>query len=138
MIKSTIKLDKAKFNKKAKQLEDKILSDIKDQLEDIATYTITISPVDTGAFVTSWSFETGKSGRPRGKSSLNRPKAPDKDGMREKGRKQLFSDISKIPDLKSAEAVTVRNGSPHAGYINYGDKDDRGYFIKEKVISKFK
>ena len=138
MIKSTIKLDKAKFNRKAKRLEDKILSDVKGQLEDIATYTTTISPVDTGAFVTSWSFETKKSGRPRGKSSLNRPKAPNKDDMREKGRKQLLSDISKIPDLKSAEAVTVRNGSPHAEYINYGDKDDRGYFIKEKVISKFK
>lgn len=138
MIKSSVELDSVKINKKLKQLEEAALARIKDELEDIAAYTTSISPVDTGAFVTSWSFETGKSGRPRGKSSLNKPRGQSVADMQKEGKKQLVSDINQIPDLKSAEIVTLRNGSPHAPYVNYGDKDQRGYFVKEKVISTFR
>jgi hypothetical protein len=43
------------------------------KLVDIAQTAVNLSPVDTGAYVTSFSFSVG-AGRPRGKSSKNKPK----------------------------------------------------------------
>ena len=134
MIKSSVELDSAKINKKLKQLEEVALARIKAELEDIAAYTTSISPVDTGAFVTSWSFETGKSGRPRGKSSSRRPRRQNETQKREEGLQNLLSDINKIPDLESTKVAVLRNGAPHAEYVNSGNSKDRGYVIKGKLI----
>ena len=138
MIKSSVKIDEAAIARKIEAAKTSILEEVKNEFAAIAWDAVSFSPVDTGAFVTSWSFETGKSGRPRGKSSLNKPRGQSEEDMQKKGREQLVSDIDQIPDLKSAEIVTLRNGSPHAPYVNYGDKDQRGYFVKEKVISTFR
>ena len=46
---------------------------VKEELVSIAQSAVSFSPVDTGAYVTSFSFTTG-AGRPRGKSSDNKPK----------------------------------------------------------------
>ena len=134
MIKSSVKIDEAAIAKKIEAAKTSILEEVKNEFEAIAKDAVRFSPVDTGAFVTSWSFETGKSGRPRGKSSLNRPKAPNKEDMRKEGERNLLSDIDKIPDLESAKVAVLRNGAPHAEYVNYGNSKDRGHVIKGKLI----
>jgi len=134
MIKSSVKIDEAAIARKIEAAKTSILEEVKNEFAAIAWDAVSFSPVDTGAFVTSWSFETGKSGRPRGKSSLNRPKAPNKEDMRKKGFQNLLSDIDKIPDLESTKVAVLRNGAPHAEYVDYGDSKDRGRVIKGKLI----
>ena len=134
MIKSSFKIDEAAIARKIEAAKTSILEEVKNEFAAIAWDAVSFSPVDTGAFVTSWSFETGKSGRPRGKSSLNRPKAPNKEDMRKEGFQNLLSDINKIPDLESTKVAVLRNGAPHAEYVNSGNSKDRGYVIKGKLI----
>ena len=134
MIKSSFKIDEAAIARKIEAAKTSILEEVKNEFAAIAWDAVSFSPVDTGAFVTSWSFETGKSGRPRGKSSLNRPKAPNKEDMRKEGLQNLLSDIDKIPDLESTKVAVLRNGAPHAEYVDYGDSKDRGRVIKGKLI----
>jgi hypothetical protein len=134
MIKSSVKIDEAAIARKIEAAKTSILEEVKNEFKAIARDAVRFSPVDTGAFVTSWSFETGKSGRPRGKSSSRRPKAPNKEDMRKEGEQNLLSDIDKIPDLESTKVAVLRNGAPHAEYVNYGNSKDRGYVIKGKLI----
>ena len=44
------------FHKKIKSLEEKVLVEAKDQLADVARTAVSLSPVDTGAYVTSFSY----------------------------------------------------------------------------------
>ena len=90
------------------------------------------------AFVTFWTWMSSyayKSGerriRPAAVAGLFYPNEP---GALRKTVQGLLDDRPGVTVSGKVRALV----SPHAGYINYGDKDDRGYFIKEKVISKFK
>lgn len=134
MIKSSVKIDEAAIARKIEAAKTSILEEVKNEFAEIAWDAVRFSPVYTGAFVTSWSFETGKSGRPRGKSSLNKPEATDKEGMRKEGLKNLLSDIDKIPDLESTKVAVLRNGAPHAEYVDSGDSRQVGHIIKGKLI----
>jgi hypothetical protein len=71
-MKSTITVNSSFYNK-LKHLDDTVLDTVKGRLEDIARAAVDYSPVDTGAYVTSFSYTIG-SGRPRGKSSDNKPR----------------------------------------------------------------
>ena len=82
------------------------------KLVDIAQTAVNLSPVYTGAYVTSFSFSVG-AGRPRGKSSKNKPKGNDR-AMRQKGMDNLMEDIAKIPSLLDTTSIVLRNNSPHA------------------------
>ncbi len=93
-------------------LDEYIEEYVSDQLVDIAQTAVNLSPVDTGAYVTSFSYSTG-AGRPRGKSSDNKPKDQNPQAMRQEGLSNLMSDINKI-DLKNTTSITLRNASPHA------------------------
>ena len=91
------------------------------KLVDIAQTAVNLSPVYTGAYVTSFSFSTG-AGRPRGKSSKNKPKGNDR-AMRQKGMDNLMEDIAKIPSLLDTTSIVLRNNSPHAVAVEYGGKN---------------
>jgi len=134
MIKSSFKIDEAAIARKIEAAKTSILEEVKNEFAAIAWDAVRFSPVDTGAFVTSWSFETGKSGRPRGKSSLNRPRRQDEIKKREEGLQNLLSDIDKIPDLESTKVAVLRNGAPHAEYVDSGDSEQVGHIIKGKLI----
>ena len=134
MIKSSVKIDEAAIARKIEAAKTSILEEVKNEFKAIARDAVRFSPVDTGAFVTSWSFETGKSGRPRGKSSLNRPRRQDEIKKREEGLQNLLSDIDKIPDLESTKVAVLRNGAPHAEYVDSGDSEQVGHIIKGKLI----
>jgi len=118
MKKSRVKVN-TPISKKMKKIDDLIEEGVKERLHSIARTATNLSPVDTGAYVTSFSFAVG-AGRPRGKSSENRPKNQDKVAMRKEGLNNLNSDIAKITDFSTKDTIVLRNGSPHAQKVETG------------------
>ena len=110
-MKASLKINSS-FYKKMEILDEYIEEYVSDQLIEIAQTAVNLSPVDTGAYVTSFSYTVG-AGRPRGKSSDNKPKGQNAQAMRQEGLSNLMSDINKI-DLKNTTSITFRNASPHA------------------------
>ena len=111
-MKATLKVNSS-LNDKMQRLEQTVEDAVKDRLIDIAQGAVKYSPVDTGAYVTSFSYSVG-AGRPRGKSSKNRPRNQNPNAMRQEGLANLMSDVSRISDLKNTTSITLRNASPHA------------------------
>lgn len=117
-IQATIKINSS-FNQKMDKLDETVEDAVYNKLFDIAQTTVDLSPVDTGAYVTSHSFQTNTSSRGRGKSSRNKPRKQNKQAMRQEGLNNLVQDINAL-DLSSTEKITLRNDSPHARVVEYG------------------
>ena len=122
------------FENKLKQLDALAVGGVKDRLEDIARTAVDYSPVETGAYVTSFSYTIG-AGRPRGKSSTNLPKGASLENERETGYANLVKDISRIKDIEDLDNIQLRNGSPHAYDVEYGENWSKtdGYFVFTKL-----
>ena len=119
----------ASFHKKIKGLEVEVLGGVKGQLKDIAKTAVDLSPVDTGAYVTSFSYTVG-AGRPRGKNSANRPTATAPEGQMAEGYDNLMQDLTRVKSLEDLENIELRNGSPHADDVEYGEDWRRdGYYV---------
>ena len=103
------------------------------KLVDIAQTAVDLSPVDTGAYVTSFSFSTG-AGRPRGKSSKGKPKA-NAQAARSEGLSNLIKDLERIPSLLDTTSIVLRNNSPHAVAVEYGGRGWKTspYFVFTKL-----
>lgn len=125
------------FQKKIDDIEVKVLGGVKERLEDIAQTAVSLSPVDTGAYVTSFSYTVG-AGRPRGKSSDNLPKWQSLEGKQEEGYGNLMQDISRIKSIEDLDNIQLRNGSPHATDVEYGKNwQGSGYFVFAKLESTY-
>ena len=123
------------FHNKLTNLDAAILDSVKDRLGDIARTAVDYSPVDTGAYVTSFSYTIG-AGRPRGKSSDRLRKGANIQSEREAGYKNLLQDISRINDIEDLSTIQLRNGSPHAIDVEYGENwYGSGYFVFAKLES---
>ena len=131
-MKQRIKVNPSLF-KRIDKLEEVVEEVLEAELISIANSAVALSPVDTGAYVTSFSFSTG-AGRPRGKSSDNRPKRQNPQAMKQEGLLNLVSDINKL-DLLNTTSVTLRNGSPHATDVEDGThwKRTAGYKVFAKI-----
>jgi hypothetical protein len=117
------------LNKKMESLNTKALGGVKGVLENMANSAVNLSPVDTGAYVTSFSYAVG-AGRPRGKDSANRPTAASPEGQMAEGLDNLMQDISRIKSIEDLDDIQLRNGSPHADDVEYGEDWRReGYFV---------
>jgi hypothetical protein len=127
MIKAKIDISKSLENKML-LLEQTAENAVRDKLISIAQTATTISPVDTGAYVTSFSYSVG-AGRPRGKSSKGKPRGQNRRAMQEEGFNNLLSDINRIPNLLDSTSITLRNGSPHATAVEY----KHGYAVFARV-----
>ena len=103
------------------------------KLVDIAQTAVDLSPVDTGAYVTSFSFSTG-AGRPRGKSSKGKPRA-NPQAARSEGLSNLIKDLERIPSLLDTTSIVLRNNSPHAVAVEYGGRGWKTppYFVFTKL-----
>lgn len=117
-----------------KFIEDVVEDDAKDILYSLADDVIFWSTptVDTGAYITSFSFKVG-AGRPRGKSSKNKPRGQSPQQKAAEGRENLQRDIDKLPDLINKEAVQLRNEAPHAQVV----EDKHGYKVFAKVRREY-
>ena len=122
-IQATIKINSS-FNQKMNKLDETVEDAVYNKLFDIAQTTVDLSPVDTGAYVTSHSFQTNTSSRGRGKSSRNKPRKQNKQAMRQEGLNNLVQDINAL-DLSSTEKITLRNDSPHARVVEYGGPNSK-------------
>jgi len=128
---------KAKVNvsgvkKKMQLLEQKAEEEVKDQLIDVAQFATTRSPVDTGAYVTSFSMKHSYSSG-RGKTSHNKPRGQDPQAKRSDGLSQLVGDIQALEPLENP-LVVLSNGSPHASDVEY----KHGYAVFAQVKDKFR
>ena len=126
-MKTTLKVNPS-FKNKMKQIEERAEEAIKEELTSIAQTAVNLSPVDTGAYVTSFSYSVG-SGRPRGKSSAGKPRGQNPTAMREEGFNNLTSDIARIPNLMDTTSIVLRNNSPHARVV----EDKHGYSVFTKL-----
>tara|TARA_R110002020_G_C15691716_1_gene719885 strand:+ start:82 stop:492 length:411 start_codon:yes stop_codon:yes gene_type:complete len=103
------------------------------KLVDIAQTAVDLSPVDTGAYVTSFSFSTG-AGRPRGKSSKGKART-NPQAARNEGLSNLIKDLERIPSLLDTTSIVLRNNSPHAVAVEYGGRGWKTspYFVFTKL-----
>ena len=99
------------------------LTEVRDVfLENLAEKAVEISPVDTGAYVTSHTITT-VSGGGRSRTSHNKPKDQDKKVKKDEAFDQLLGDIASLPE--EATKVYFTNRSPHAKYV----EEDHGYGV---------
>ena len=133
---STFAVNKS-FYDKLDHLNDIAIGSVKERLEHIARTAVDYSPVETGAYVTSFSYTVG-AGRPRGKDSKNLLKGQSLEGKRDEGYNNLLEDISRIKNLEDLDNIQLRNGSPHWYDVEFGeDWYGTGYFVFTKLESRF-
>ena len=115
-------------------IDDVVEEDVREVLYNLADDVIFWSTptVDTGAYITSFSFNVG-AGRPRGKSSKNKPRRQSPQQKAAEGRENLQRDIDKLPDLVNKESVQLRNEAPHAQMV----EDKHGYKVFAKVRREY-
>ena len=96
-------------------------------------------PVDTGAYVTSFSFNVG-AGRPRGKSSKGKPRNQNAVAKMNEGLSNLTQDLERIPSLLDTTRIELRNNSPHANDVERGEgwPKTNGYFVFTQLKRKYK
>lgn len=133
---TTIKVNKS-FENKIKLLEQKVEDEVKDELFSIADYAIAISPVDTGAYVESFSMVPAGQGGGRSKMSEARTASVKKGTASRQqftdiARTNLYSDITKF-SLETSDKITLRNRAPHAREV----EDKHGWSVFTKVRNRF-
>lgn len=132
------------FQKLKDDVADLAEEKIEERLEDIARYAVSISPVDTGAYVTSFSIGRAGFGGGRSRTSLNKPRNQNPEAMKQEGYAQLSSDIQSldISEMVSSGRLgfTLKNRSPHAYAVENGGvnwKVAQPYHVFEKIKRNF-
>ena len=135
-IQSTFKGIKGKINTAT-------ASALEERLKDIAEYAVSISPVDTGAYVNSFSIGRAGFGGGRSKSSKNAPRGQNEQAKHQEALGNLYADIQGLAikqDLEDGNArFTLRNRSEHAQDVEDGEGWARtdGYYVFTKIKRKF-
>lgn len=104
------------FYKKMDQLENQVKEKVWTKGEEVVSYAATISPVQTGAFVESFSVVPRGSGGGRSRSSHNRPIVADKAGKKQEEAARLRAEVRAIDPLEES-GFTLRNRAPHANAV---------------------
>ena len=102
----------ASFYKKMEYLEDIVEDAVKEELVSIAQSAVSFSPVDTGAYVTSFSFTTVLVVQEVNPLIISR-RSKTHNRKCKRAFRTSSQDINKL-DLKNTTSVQLRNGSPHA------------------------
>jgi len=132
-MKRSFKVNKSALRSEFDKIRDHCEMEAKDLAEDIADSAITFSTpfVDTGAYITSFSFSTG-AGRPRGKSSHRKQGGQLPTQKASEGLSLLEADLSKINFDENLSMVTLRNGAPH------GSSEDWGVELHHRVFERLR
>jgi len=122
------------FFAKLEALEQEAEDAVKDTMTNLAALAVSYSPVDTGAYVTSFSIVPSGSGGGRMRSSKDKPRGQDLQAMRDQGYQQMIQDLNRI-DMKTVKSLTLRNRSPHAKDVEDGGVGWRrdGYHVFRKL-----
>ena len=134
-MKSTFKVNQSVLDSEFDKIRAWGEMQARDLAEDIADSAITFSTpfVDTGAYITSFSFSTG-AGRPRGKSSHRKERNQPPAQKASEGRALLEVDLGKI-NFEEVSIVTLRNGAPHGSSENWGV--ERNHRVFERLRIKY-
>ena len=122
-MKFDVRINQKSISGKLDAIESKVEGEVKDYLKRVADALIGSdpreggigagSPVDTGAYITSHSFQPtgGRSGRSR--TSKNKPKNQSWSQKAEEARANLYADID-AAEITKEKAGIFRNRAPHA------------------------
>jgi len=117
---------------------------VEERLEELALYAVTIYPVDTGAYVTSFSIGPAGFGGGRRRTSDNKPRNQNPEAVKQEALAQLSSDIKglDISEMVKSGRVhfTLRNRSPHAYAVENGGVNwsvTQPYHVFQKVRREF-
>jgi hypothetical protein len=132
----------ATFTNLKGRINDLAEEKIEEKLEDLADYTVRISPVDTGAYVNSFSIKRSGQGGGRRKTPDNKDPASDPEAERADSKKELLLDVKalNISDMLEQGDVrfTLRNRSPHAIDVENGANwSSSGYHVFARIRNKF-
>ena len=133
----------ATFKALTDKIENIAAEQIEDRLQYVANYALVVSPVDTGAYVESFSLGRAGFSGGRMKKSDARSKSVDPEATRQVARDNLYADIQGLDIKQMLEAgnvkFTLRNRAPHARDVENGENWDKdGYHVFRKIRSKFR
>lgn len=102
-----------------KTLYEKVGEVVKDKAVEAVTVAVSLSPVDTGAFVESWQINPRGDRTSRSRSSAGRTSLPAgaKQAKREEEKARLVSRIGSF-DTDMLDGFTLTNRAPHIPYID--------------------
>ena len=134
-MKIDVKVNKGVLRSEFDKIRDHVEMQAKDLAEDIADSAIAFSTpfVDTGAYITSFSFSTG-AGRPRSKSSHRKQRNQPPAQKASEGRSLLATDINRL-DFNSVSVLSLRNGAPHGSSEVWGV--ERNHRVFERLRIKY-
>lgn len=98
-----------------KEIDEIAEPQIKRIIRNVAEDAIFYSPVDTGAFITSWSVVPSGSGAGRSRTSRGKPRGQSFEQKAAEAMRQVQADIEAI-DVMETNTV-LRNRSPHAPFV---------------------
>ena len=104
------------FYKKMDQLENQVREKVWSKGEEVVSYAAAISPVQTGAFIESFSVVPRGAGGGRSRTSNNRPEVADKAGKKQEEAARLRAEVSAVDPLEE-NGFTLRNRAPHANAV---------------------
>ena len=131
------------------KIEFRVAEELEDRLEHVANYAVTVSPVDTGAYVESFSIGVAGFGGGRSRKSEARSVGVKKGGgganpetFRQTSLQQLYADIQGMDIegmLKSGNVkFTLRNRAPHSVDVENGENWSKdGYHVFTKIRNRF-
>lgn len=120
----------ATFSNIRDRIDESVAVQTKAVVRDIASYAVSISPVDTGAYVLSFSVLPAGSGGGRMRTSHNKPRRQDDGAKKQEALGQINSDIEAI-DFTVVERFTLRNRAEHARDV----EDKHGYAVFAKTVA---
>ena len=129
------RVNRSSLQGKQKMLQEKAEAKVKEELREIAEYATAFSPVDTGAFVTSWSLKNSYSSG-RAVSSRGKPRNQNIEAKQQEGLGQLSADINALsifdtPSVSGSLLFVLSNGAPHA------DAVDERYDIMRRLRNRY-
>jgi len=127
------------LDKKMQTLRDSVFGSVHEIFQGIAADAVRMTPVDTGAAVTSFSFKANRSSG-RSRTSRGKPRRQNVTAMKKIGYDQLMADLAAI-DFRSVKSVTLSNGAPHWTYFNNNNRVQRepnGRWIFEQLAATYR
>lgn len=104
------------FYKKMDQLENQVREKVWSKGEEVVSYAAAISPVQTGAFIESFSVVPRGAGGGRSRTSNNKPILADKAGKKQEEAARLRAEVRAVDPLEE-NGFTLRNRAPHASAV---------------------
>lgn len=104
------------FYKKMDALRNGVKERVWSKGEEVVSYAVSVSPVDTGAYVESFSVVARGAGGGRSRTSNNKPSIVDKDSKKQEEAARLRADVRAIDPLEEG-GFTLRNRAPHSNEV---------------------